>query len=65
VKLTYMEAATVAVQHEKVGQYGQAALFWLRAKNLAFRPANQAWAAIRAEVCEKRHVLRMATEGRK
>ncbi|RYM55455.1 MULTISPECIES: ANR family transcriptional regulator [Serratia] len=60
-----MEAATAAVQHEKVGRYDQAALFWLQAENLAFRPANQTWAAMRAEVCEKRHVLRMTPEGSK
>ncbi|WP_425500823.1 ANR family transcriptional regulator [Serratia rhizosphaerae] len=62
--MTYMKAATAAVRYEKVGQYDQAALFWRRAEGAALIPVNQAWASLRAEVCEKRHVLLMVPAGR-
>lgn len=57
IKIPYSEAAQRAIQHEKAEEFIQAATFWRIAESFAVKPANQDWAATRAELCEKRHSL--------
>lgn len=55
-KLSYMEAATAAVQYERTKQFDLAARFWHQAEELALKLVNQEWAASRAGLCEKLHI---------
>lgn len=53
----YMLNATQAAKFEKDDQLEFAATFWRQASAVAVKPANQDWADIRADRCEKSRTL--------
>ncbi|AWX14246.1 hypothetical protein CEP49_06630 [Mergibacter septicus] len=53
-KQTFKEAAEIAAQFEKAGDYENAAKLWGIASTLARKNINQEWCENRADFCRKR-----------